>query len=332
MSNIMKPPAPESSAPPVPMIHTAESVKQTRVQLILHTYQDMLHHLLHSVAFWVFCAVWALSALTLLVTGYLDPLIFLQTALVLLFCLVTVALTARAPAREQTEAPPASRRWIWTQLAVLLVFILFTAYRGLLFYHTAGGWLAQLPGVSSLANFLNTVPKPFTTMATNPILYFVLPVIALLLLRAGWRELGFRRGYRSWAVMACCGVLPVGVILLTLVGGQMTLGILALSLVSNSLNNGFFEEFLFRGALLTRMSRLWGSDWGIVLSSLLFGIWHIGTVMSQLPGNPLAALAFTIVVQATLGLGFAIVFVRTRNLLAPSVIHVLVNTNVFGIV
>ncbi len=54
--------------------------------------------------------------------------------------------------------------------------------------------------------------------------------------------------------------------------------------------------------------------------------------MSQLPGNPLAALAFTIVAQATIGLGLAIVFVRTRNLLAPSVIHVLINTNGLGIV
>jgi hypothetical protein len=94
MSNIMKPPSVEAGAPPLPMRHTTEVVQQTRVQLILHTYQDMLHHLLHSMAFWVFCVIWALSALTLLVTGYLDPLIFLQTALVLLFCLVTVALTA----------------------------------------------------------------------------------------------------------------------------------------------------------------------------------------------------------------------------------------------
>ena len=54
--------------------------------------------------------------------------------------------------------------------------------------------------------------------------------------------------------------------------------------------------------------------------------------MSEIPGNPLAALASTIVVQATIGLGLAIVFVRTRNLLASSVIYVLVNTNVLGVV
>lgn len=314
------------------MIPSTEAVKQTRVQLILHTYQGILHHVLHSVPCWVFCAIWGLSVLTLMVTGTLDPLIFLQTALVLLFCLGTVALTVRTPAREQTEAPASSRKWLWAQLAVLLAFILFTAYRGMMFHHTAGGWLAQLPAVSSLTNVVNSVPKPFTTMAMNPILYVVLPVIALRLLRADWRELGFRRGYRSWAVIACWGILPVAVILLTLLGGQMSLRMVALSLLSNSLNNGFFEEFLFRGALLTRLSRLWGSDWGIVLSSLLFGIWHIGAVMGEFPGNPLAALAFTIVIQATIGLGFAIVFVRTRNLLAPSVIHVLVDMNVLGVV
>lgn len=85
----------------------------------------------------------------------------------------------------------------------------------------------------------------------------------LLLLQADVRDLGFQHGYRSWRVIAAWCLLPIVLILLNLVRGQMTIGYVATSLVGNSLRNGFFEEFLFRGALLTRLSRLLGSAWGL---------------------------------------------------------------------
>lgn len=155
----------------------------------------------------------------------------------------------------------------------------------------------------------------------------MLPLIALLLLRADVRHLGFQRGYHSWRVIAVWCFLPVLLILLNLLRGSMTVGYVATSLVGNSLRNGFFEEFLFRGVLLTRLSRLSGSTWGIVLSSLLFGFWHLGAALGPAQGNILVALAMTMVAQGMVGLGWAIAFVRTRNLLAPSVIHVLFNVS-----
>lgn len=218
--------------------------------------------------------------------------------------------------------------------------MLFLGYRGMLLNHAVGGWLAQLPVVSSLATStfrlpflagnptLNSLLHSFTRspqivaslMLMNPILYVVLPLIALLLLRAHFGELGFGRGYRSWIVMAVVCFLPlVGI----LVSGQWTLGFLAFSLVANTLQAGFPEEFLFRGALLTRLSRLCGSEWAVVLSTLLFGLWHFGLVMSATNGNILAAIAYSIVLPGMIGLWFAIIFVRTRNLLAPVVFHAL---------
>jgi membrane protease YdiL (CAAX protease family) len=116
-------------------------------------------------------------------------------------------------------------------------------------------------------------------------------------------------------------------ILLNMVRGNMTIGYVAMSLVGNSLRNGLFEEFLFRGALLTRLSRLYGIPWGIDLSSLLFGFWHLGAALGSAQGNVLVALAMTTVAQGMVGLGWAVAFVRTRNLLAPSVIHVLFNVS-----
>ena len=60
-----------------------------------------------------------------------------------------------------------------------------------------------------------------------------------------------------------------------LVGGTQ-ISSLGFGLLHNSLRNGFFEEFLFRGALLAILIQLVHMQWAIVLSSLLFGLWHLG--------------------------------------------------------
>ncbi|MFN8513870.1 MAG: CPBP family intramembrane glutamic endopeptidase [Thermomicrobiales bacterium] len=93
------------------------------------------------------------------------------------------------------------------------------------------------------------------------------------------------------------------------------------------MNNGFFEEFLFRGALQTRLRALGGPGWALVIQALVFGAWHLGLGYTNTDhAGLLPALASTIVYQATLGLAFGVIFERTRNLLAPSVAHILVNS------
>src|SRR5690349_16735335 len=115
MSNIIKPP-PESATSPSPVMHTTEGVQQTRVQLILHTYQDILHRLLRSSAVWVFSGAWVLSVLTLALTGYVEYMLGAVGCLGIALCigLVSVALTARAPSEasstEQTRAPASDRK------------------------------------------------------------------------------------------------------------------------------------------------------------------------------------------------------------------------------
>jgi len=92
------------------------------------------------------------------------------------------------------------------------------------------------------------------------------------------------------------------------------------------LQNGFGEEFLYRGALQTRLRALLSPSWAIVIQALLFGIWHFGAnVGSKGITGTTAVIAFSVLVQATAGLVFGIIFQRTRNLLACSVIHVVVN-------
>ena len=162
---------------------------------------------------------------------------------------------------------------------------------------------------------------------SNPVQYFVIPVIVLLLLGAKLPDLGFGRGYRVLRVTLIWCIVPVLAIIYLLFSGAL-LSWVGQMLFSNSLNNGFFEEFLFRGALQTRLRRLMSPAWALVLQAVLFGVWHVGLGYGNYgePGGVISALASTIAFQAVLGLAFGYIFERSRNLFAPSVFHVLYNT------
>ena len=68
-----------------------------------------------------------------------------------------------------------------------------------------------------------------------------------------------------------------------------------------------FEEFLFRGFLLPSLTR-YLPTWGAIgVSALVFGVAHLS--LSE------------IVPLTTLGIILGIVYVRTRNLLAPMLLH-----------
>jgi membrane protease YdiL (CAAX protease family) len=45
--------------------------------------------------------------------------------------------------------------------------------------------------------------------------------------------------------------------------------------VKEPLGTAFFEEALFRGALLAKMTLAWGARWALVASSLTFALWHL---------------------------------------------------------
>ena len=69
-----------------------------------------------------------------------------------------------------------------------------------------------------------------------------------------------------------------------------------------------FEEFFFRGILLTRWSIKWGTPKAIIFSSILFGILH---------SNILGLTFF--------GYVLAILYVKTKSLYVPICIHILNN-------
>ena len=291
--------------------------------------RDALGPALRSPAAWTFLAVWLAAATYLAITGHASTsLVWLGIVIGLgLFLVLTVALTTGARQHATEGQDPPRSTLLWLQVALLVAVSLLTAqlvpsvlnYIPLWspfvrFLQEAAQWLVQA-GYLKNPNYL-----------VNPVLFFVVPFPLLLLLGARWRSLGFGRGHCTWRIVALWSIGVVGYWIFNLITGNWSIGRLGHTLLSNAMKNGFWEEFLFRGALQTRLTRLISPSWGLVISSLGFGLWHIATNMRQLEGDFLAGAAMSILVQGSLGLALGVIFLRTHNLLACSVIHVVMNT------
>ncbi|MDY6037634.1 MAG: CPBP family intramembrane glutamic endopeptidase [Eubacterium sp.] len=71
------------------------------------------------------------------------------------------------------------------------------------------------------------------------------------------------------------------------------------------------EELLFRGVVFNHLEKAFGKWLTVIVSSLAFGIWH----------GELVQIVYTCIV----GLGIAIVYIKTRNLVYPICLHILNN-------
>ncbi len=265
-------------------------------------------------AAWLFAALYVTGALVYALVGgpsaLIKPLAFLAGYALIL--LVTLAVTTRAPAPAWTEAAAYSRRRLWWQLGALLIFwLLGIGYTFLLF----GPVQALVPRYLALVVLGN--------VALLLLLYVVLPLLTMRWFGVPWRELGFGRGYRVWMVMGMCCLLPVAVLVIQALSGRAVTAI-GNQIVSTLLQAAFVEEVFYRGMVLTRLIRLVGTGWGVVLAALLFGAAHAATNLSQ-DGGILVALAQSIVAQGTFGVVLAALFIRTRNIWAGVVFHALVD-------
>ena len=274
---------------------------------------------------WLFTAAWLAAALTLVLTGQGFP--FDSLILVGIFMplsLVTVLLTEPAPPNpaEANERPR-----IRLQVGLILLFVVLTGWTGLMFHDVTA---ASIPIWTPLVDALGRLGDAWlgaTTYVMNPVSYVVLPLAVLLLAGAGLRSLGFGPGHRVGRVLLLWASIPFAFFAIAFASGQLSLGRLLGGFASNFLNNGFSEEFLFRGALQTRLRRLWTPAWAVVIGALVFGIWHLGLGFDNTGhAGLLPALASTIVNQAVIGLAFGVIFERTRNIVAPTIVHILVDS------
>lgn len=307
-----------------------------RIRLL---YQKAIKPTIGSHAAWCFAAVWAAAAIYLLAVGHVLWVVKCIGLLVsiLVFCVLTVALT-QPGSKPEGESSRTRRGVLVLQVAVILFFIVITGYQSLMFHrvikHTSIPlWTPTIRAFGKLGERLfdsDIVGHSYLALA-NPAKYFLLPLPFLLLLGACFRKLGFERGHRTWRVVVLWCFIPVVLLLLQLALGRLTLGRIGRRLAMHSLQNGFFEEFLFRGALQTRLRFFVSPSWAVVLQALVFGVWHLGIGFVETGGQDIiTGIASAIIIRATAGLAFGIVFHRTRNLLACSVIHVVTNSVSMG--
>jgi membrane protease YdiL (CAAX protease family) len=281
-------------------------------------------------AAWLFAMVWLAAIGGLALRGYTDralgaPVILLP---LLFFCWVTVLVTQDPSPPDVSERP--SRPRLLVQMASVVAIAVLIGLAAMALYGVGPPALAAIPVWSGLVDWLlalgRALPFPAPAAISSPVLDIVIPGAILLLLGARPRNLGFGPGHRVGRVLVLWCLPQLVFVLVSVIarGGQpLQLGFV---FIRNGFQNGLSEEFLFRGALQTRLSLLVGSGWGLVLGALAFGFWHVGTNARFVThGDLLSAACVGIASQAPYGLAFGVIFQRTRNLLAGSVFHMLVD-------
>lgn len=214
---------------------------------------------------------------------------------------------------------PEGRRRLVAQLVVALLLALLAVLR----FHGIPLWDALVQRLYVLGR---AAPVPSANYVVNPILYIAIPGGLVLAMGATLRGIGFRKGWRPWRVIAVWTAPVLAIWAYALATGQTGIGRIARLLISNTFQNGVGEEVLWRGIIQTRIARLWTPQWAVVLTSLAFGWWHIDSIPDWAGSDLWLAASLNVVVQAPMGLALGLIFDRTRNLLAPSVVHIVANS------
>lgn len=162
---------------------------------------------------------------------------------------------------------------------------------------------------------------PANAIATFIFSWVVPPIIAYKVEKRGRRSLGItiKRGrYLPYAVYALVGlVLPA-----LLVEIDRTLWI---EFLEQIVYIGLAEELFSRGYLMTRLCHWLGNRWGLLLSSLIFGLAHIISRISQHGlAYPIAALQAG--GQGLLGgllLGY--IYLKAESIVPGAIFHVSLN-------
>jgi membrane protease YdiL (CAAX protease family) len=296
----------------------------------LKTYQDTVTAVVRNRAAQVCGGVLALSLLILLISGNSAlALTGLENiAGLLLFALLTVPLFGGVQRAFLQDAPKRHPAWLWIQVSIATLFVLLTGLDLLAQEGVLRSSPFVIPGWSRLVDYSFQLAPPLRGAPSAIVLYFLAPAIILLIFGARWAELGVREGDHQWSQGWLWSFGPLAVLAL---GIALASPAFALQRVlAGALAHGPFEEFLFRGALMTRLARVLGVSWGLIISSLTFGLWHLGDATRLgAAGNVVVGTAYAIVSYGIFGLALGLLFQRTRSLLAPSLLHV-VSLAAFG--
>ncbi|BDI16687.1 hypothetical protein ANSO36C_24890 [Nostoc cf. commune SO-36] len=269
----------------------------------------------------------AQAVMKLAVIGTIPTLAALIGLILLIFLVAQRLLKGKASLLAQNADVPWSTPWDGE--TILQVFIVGFFFMGQIFVPLL---LSLLPiprpvGDVRLQAFYVLVSYFLVALGALLVLYFSLK--SFFPLPEFWFRFRFQDKWFLWGLGGYCAALPI-VVVVSLINQQLWQGqggsnpLLQLALESQdgvalgiffstaAIAAPFFEEILFRGFLLPSLTRylpVWGA---ILISSLLFAIAHLS--LSEI--LPLTAL----------GIVLGVVYTRSRNLLAPMLLHSLWNS------
>jgi len=281
-------------------------------------------------ACWAFLAIFTFSALALAFAGHSKFVIIysLMALAIIAGCIGTVAVTEPPPPADMSL----TKKTVGLEVLLVSLCIVLSGAIGL-FFHRAiepiGGFMPALVW-ERLASWTGHSTNPAWYLAAlNPILYCLLPLLLIVPI-SRFKHLGFVRGHRVLLVAALWCAQPVITFSIAIATGQFSLtesriqGLIT-GFALNFFQNGLFEEFLFRACLQTRLVLLFGPYRGIAMGAVAFGVWHLGLNFSR-TGNLGSGLALSLIAHAVSGVGFGVMYYRTRNIAAGSILHVVGNT------
>ncbi|MHC0065001.1 CPBP family glutamic-type intramembrane protease [Nostoc sp. UIC 10890] len=269
----------------------------------------------------------AQAVLKLAVIGTIPTLAALSGLILLIFLFAQRLLKGKASLLAQNADIPWSTPWDGE--TILQVFVVGFFFMGQIFVPLALSLLpiprpvsdVRLQAFSVLVSYLLVASGALSVLYFSLKRFFPLPEF--------WFRFRFQDKWFLWGLGGYCAALPI-VVVVSLINQQLWQGqggsnpLLQLALESQdgvalgiffstaAIAAPFFEEILFRGFLLPSLTRylpVWGS---ILISSLLFAIAHLS--LSEI--LPLTAL----------GIVLGVVYTRSRNLLAPMLLHSLWNS------
>ncbi|QLE47679.1 CPBP family intramembrane metalloprotease [Nostoc sp. C057] len=269
----------------------------------------------------------AQAVLKLAVIGTIPTLAALIGLILLILLFAQRLLKGKASLLAQNADIPWSTPWDGE--TVLQVFIVGFFFMGQIFVPLVISVLPIPRPIVDVRLQAFSVLVSYLLVAFGALLVLYFSLKPFFPLPEFWFRFRFQDNWFLWGLGGYCTALPI-VVMVSLINQQLWQGqggsnpLLQLALESQdgvalsiffftaAIAAPFFEEILFRGFLLPSLTRylpVWGS---IIISSLLFAIAHLS--LSEI--LPLTAL----------GIVLGVVYTRSRNLLAPMLLHSLWNS------
>lgn len=247
-------------------------------------------------------AAWLAAVAVLAARGRGSDLVLAAAALLTMAVLVSLVLLITW--HREPPALPRADRSVKLQVAFLAALVGFSFVR------------FGPPAVSHATGF------GYLPGSAYAIVVFLLPLAAVVALGARGGELGLRLTGTAMLVTVAMVALRAGMLLPEILGGAgpriVHDGLVALLLTTAP------EDLTFRGIIQTRLARLLGTPWGIVVTALAFGMWHFGINVSA-TGDLALAAARSVVLQATIGLAYGTAMARTGSVVPGALAHAAFN-------